>query len=110
MIENGLTQAIQDIEQAIRTGPVTEIPALLGILEGVKASGWARLFAGPQTGQGESTKQNALTAEQVAGILNVKPSFVYDMARQKKLKSYKVGKYIRFKESAVNDYLAKGGA
>jgi excisionase family DNA binding protein len=68
------------------------------------------MYTGPQHGQGEPTMQNALTAKQVATILNVRPSFVYDMARQKKLKSYKVGKYKRFKESAVHDYLARGGA
>ncbi len=64
----------------------------------------------PQVPPRERSKENALTVEDVAVILNVKPSFVYEMARQKKLKSYKVGKYIRFKEAAVNDYVAQNGA
>ena len=63
-----------------------------------------------QSDQGEPPKKNALTAKQVAGILNVKLSFVHEMARQGKLKSYKLGKHRRFKEAAVNDYLAKNGA
>jgi excisionase family DNA binding protein len=69
-----------------------------------------RALLWPQNGREETIKKNALTAKQVAAILNVKPSFVYEMARQKQLKSYKVGKYLRFKEAAVNDYLAKRGA
>ena len=68
-----------------------------------------RALMGAQHGQGEPTKTNALTPEQVAVILNVKPSFVYEMARQKKLKSYKVGKYRRFTEAAVQAFQAQNG-
>src|ERR1051326_5386906 len=57
-----------------------------------------RALMGSQSGQGEPTKKNALTPEQVAVILNVKPSFVYELARNKKLKSYKLGRYVRFNE------------
>jgi len=55
-------------------------------------------------------KKNALTAKDVAALLNVKPSFVHEMARQHKLKSYKLGKHRRFKPAAVQDYLAQHGA
>lgn len=110
MTEQGLTQVTHDLEQAVASIPLAQLPALLGTLEKAKAVGWGRMHTGAQHGQGEPTKNNALTAKQVASILNVKPSFVYDMARQNKLKSYRVGKYVRFKESAVHDYLARGGA
>lgn len=83
---------------------------VLGRLEMVKALGWGRMLATPQQAQPEKTGKQAMTAEDVAPILNVKLSMVYELVRTKRLKAYKVGKYIRFKEADVRDFLAQGGA
>lgn len=71
-----------------------------------------RALMGPQNGHQEPTKNTALlTAKQVAERLNVKKSFVYEVARQKKLKSVKLGdKYVMFTEGAVQDFLTQSGA
>jgi excisionase family DNA binding protein len=46
-----------------------------------------------------------LTAEQVAERLGVSPDKVYALARQKKLKSTKIGRAVRFKATDVDEYL-----
>ena len=47
--------------------------------------------------------------EEVAQRLQVKLSWVYMAARQKILPSVKMGRWVRFKESDVEAFIAKGG-
>ncbi len=116
MTPNGvpiLTETLRNLEAAISSVPMAEIPALLGSLERVKAIGWSRMVIRPQLEpQPETTsKSTLLTAQQVAERLNVPKSFVYEAARQGKLKPVKLGeKYVRFTQGTVDDYLAKSGA
>jgi len=107
-----LADAIQVLEQVVMSVPLAELPTLLGSLEKAKALSWSRMFAEQQHAQPKTTGKTALlTANQVAERLNVKKSFVYEVARQKKLKSVRLGeKYVMFTESAVDDFLTQGGA
>jgi len=47
-----------------------------------------------------------LTAQQVAERLALTPGQIYELARAGKLKSSRHGKYVRFSESDVTEYLA----
>lgn len=105
-----LTDAIQVLEQVALSIPFAEIPSLLGSLEKAKALSWSRMLAEQQRAQPETMGKAAMTAQDVAPILNVGASMVYELARTKRLKSYRVGKYIRFKEADVQEFLASGGA
>jgi len=107
-----LTAALQTLEHAIETAPTAEAPIILGTLERLKAVVWARLFTERQPEQRETIgKPTLLTAQQVAEHLNVPKSFVYEAARQGKLKPVKLGeKYVRFRQGTVDEYLAKSGA
>ncbi len=107
-----LTAALQSLEQAIETAPAAEAPLILGTLERLKAVVWKRLFTERQPEQQETTgKPTLLTAQDVAKRLNVPKSFVYEAARQGKLKPVKLGeKYVRFTQGTVDEYLAKSGS
>jgi excisionase family DNA binding protein len=48
-----------------------------------------------------------LTAEELAKHLKVPKTWVYEQARQKKLPTVQVGRYVRFDLKAVLAYLAK---
>ncbi len=51
---------------------------------------------------------NLLTAEELARRLNVPLSWIYDRTRKsgpERIPHYKIGKYVRFSESEVTDYL-----
>jgi excisionase family DNA binding protein len=103
---NGLAQAIQDLEQAVASVPLSELPALLGTLERAKALGWGRLLAVPSNGQGEG---ELLTVPEVAERLKLSEYRVYEMIRQGVLKSVHLGKSVRVRPSAVAEYLAQQG-
>ncbi|MEO7862433.1 MAG: helix-turn-helix domain-containing protein [Nitrospirales bacterium] len=105
MNETPLADALEAIEQALATAPASALPALLGTLEKFKALGWGRMLTGTHDGQGTMTLTQLLTPEQVADRLAVDESLVYEMAREGKLPSLKLGKYRRFDEAAVQAYI-----
>jgi len=50
--------------------------------------------------------QELLTPEVVAQILRVRARMVYEAARAGKLRSVKVGKFVRFRRQDVDQYIA----
>jgi putative molybdopterin biosynthesis protein len=52
---------------------------------------------------------DALTVEDVAGLLNVSRSGIYALIKNGGIGSYKVGRKIRFTEAHVRDYIARSG-
>ena len=46
-----------------------------------------------------------LTVEEIASILNVKQSHIYTLTSQKRIPHIKMGKQLRFRESAINKWL-----
>jgi putative molybdopterin biosynthesis protein len=49
--------------------------------------------------------RNALSTQEVAEMLNVSKSTIYDMIRKGEIKSYKVGRKVRFTEDDVKEYI-----
>jgi len=49
----------------------------------------------------------ALSTQQVADILHVSKSTIYDLIRKGEITSYKVGRKVRFTQEDVDDYIAK---
>lgn len=102
---NGPAQAIATLEQAIVSLPVGEIADFVGNLKRLEMLAIARLMQRP-----EPDNRPPLDAHQVAVRLNVKESYIYELARRGELKSFKMGKYRQFTEAAVTEYLRKQGA
>jgi excisionase family DNA binding protein len=50
-------------------------------------------------------EEKLLTPEEQAEKLRVKLSWIYAQTRQKKIPFVKIGKYIRFREKEVDDWL-----
>lgn len=106
-----LTDAIQVLDQVVASIPLVEIPGLLALLERAKALSWNRMLEQQHIQPKTTGKPTLLTAQEVAKCLNVPKSFVYEAARQGKLKPVKLGeKYVRFTQGTVDEYLAKSGA
>jgi excisionase family DNA binding protein len=49
--------------------------------------------------------EKLLIAKDVAELLKVKPAYVLKLARQGLIKSVKINRYVRFRPSAVDDYI-----
>lgn len=102
---NGYAQAIQDIEQAVASMTLEELPALLGTLERIKALGWGMLLTGPVSMKCEA--EELLTMAQAAIRLSIPTSRAYELARQKKLPAVRIGKYVRVSVQALAEYQAR---
>jgi excisionase family DNA binding protein len=69
-------------------------------------------FADKQIPERPSPKLKAnklFTAGELASILNLKESRIYELAREKILPSVFIGRQIRFSGKAVEDFIEKGG-
>jgi len=77
-----------------------DLPALLAELEHLKAELWGRLMA---MSQAPPPAEDAplLDVDEASAVLNIPKSYVYDLARQGKIPSIKVGKYLRFQRRAL---------
>lgn len=56
-----------------------------------------------------TSAEDLLTIEEVAKILKVKPAWLYTAAQRGDVPRVKVGKFVRFRESELNAWIAKGG-
>lgn len=103
---------IQDVEESIahldsliREASLELMPYFAGWIERLRTTIQLQV----QTCRAEALKpaqtDQYLTVEQVATRLNVQKSFVYETARQGRLKKIQLGKYIRFTEEAVRNYM-----
>lgn len=52
-------------------------------------------------------KKNALSTQEVADMLNVSKSTIYDLIRKGEICSYKVGRKVRFTEADVKEYISR---
>ncbi len=103
-----LAQLLQDPTQVAEI-PAEAIPGLLGELERLKASLWARLVALAVNGRPEAPADGdrLLTAEQVAERLQIPKGRVYEMARQGEIPTARFGKYVRVPVSALQQWVEK---
>ncbi len=96
------------VERAASEASYAEVPALLGELERVRATLWARLMA-PQTPQGPAPAskgdQLLLTVPTVAVRLAVRPARVYEMIRRNQMPVVRLGKHVRVPASGLQTWL-----
>lgn len=52
-------------------------------------------------------EKNALSTQEVADLLQVSKSTIYDLIRRGEIRSYKVGRKVRFTEDDVKEYIAR---
>lgn len=53
------------------------------------------------------TEKKALSTQDVAAMLHVSKSTIYDLIRKGEISSYKVGRKVRFTENDVQDYISR---
>jgi len=107
MISERLSAIISDLEQEIaRVGQAT-YPALLGELERVKALLWDKLMHGHQVPQPTTNEKDLLTIPEVAPRLKLSVYRTYELARQGKLRTVKIGKSVRVPPAAVSEFLTR---
>lgn len=100
-----MTPDLADLEQAVAEMPVSQIPALIGILAQLQAKAQLKMLS-----EGKATsdqKGGLLTMRQAAARLNVPESRAYELARQGKLPAVRIGKYVRISAEALAQYQAK---
>lgn len=59
---------------------------------------------------GQDPNGPLMTAEEVAELLGVPVSWVYDQARQHRLPVVYLGRYRRFERGAIERFIAEGGS
>lgn len=101
-----LTETLRNLEVAISSVPMAELPGLLGLLEKVKAMGWGRMLAGQTTGPQDD---GLLTIPDVARRLQVSTYRAYELARHGQLKTVRLGKSVRVKPEDLAAYIAQQG-
>ena len=99
-----MTPNLAQLEQAVADTPVSQIPALIGVLAVLQAKAQLQLLTGREGMK--DRKDELLTMRQVAARLNVPTSRAYELARQGKLPAVRIGKYVRVSENALVDYQA----
>jgi excisionase family DNA binding protein len=80
-----------------------ELPGLLIAIAAVIAEQKPAPSREPAAGADEPL----LTVPQAAALLNYRPSFVYEMVRRGDLAAVKDRKFVRIRQSAVNEYIAR---
>ena len=100
-----MTRNLADLEQAVAETPVSQIPALIGILAELQAKAQLKMLSEQKAVK--HRQDGLLTMRQVAEQLNVPESRAYELARQGKLPAVRVGKYVRVLAEALEEYQAK---
>ena len=101
-------ELLTSFETLIQHADRDDCAVLIGELERMKALAWGKILAGPAPVVREV--EAVLTVPQVAQQLNMSAYRIYELCRTGNLQSYKCGKSVRVKPSAVSEYLAKQGA
>ena len=103
-----LQTAFSVLEQAARSATAAECPKLVGELERIKAMVWARIMGctGSES-YAQEREDDLLTIPQVAARLKMSPYRAYELARQGKLKSVRIGKLVRVTPEAIRHFVDK---
>ena len=92
------------LRMALWNVQAADVPEILGHVEAVRVRLMGQLMQ-PQSAD-PGTADRLLSMQEVAERLGVKESYGYELARQGKLRSVKMGKYVRVPESALVAYQA----
>ena len=95
-----MTPNLEQLEQAVAETPVSQIPALIGILAQLQAKAQLKMLSEQKTASDRDG--GLLTMRQAAARLNVPESRAYELARQGKLPAVRIGKYVRISAEAWN--------
>lgn len=94
--------------------PLGEVPGLLGCLAALQSVLLARLLASGNergeagaSGDGEPAAPELLPVPTVARILNVPPSYVYELARRGDLPAVRFGRYVRVARPDLEDWVSR---
>jgi excisionase family DNA binding protein len=100
---------IASLENAVARVEVTDCPGLLGELERLKAILWTRMVTVSCGTTSSQPRADAmlLTLPQVAKRLAISDGRAYELARQGKLPTVKVGKYIRIEPAALDTWIVQ---
>ncbi len=96
---------IAELEQSIQALGLAECPVLLGELERLKAMAWWKIV-GSQASPPQSKAAVLLTMAEAAARLSIPQSRAYELARQRKLPTVRIGKYVRVSPAALDEYQA----
>jgi excisionase family DNA binding protein len=100
-----MTPTLEQLEQAVAETPVSQIPALIGILAQLQAKAQLKMLSEQRTASDRDG--GLLTMRQAAARLNVPESRAYELARQGKLPAVRIGKYVRISAEALAAYQSK---
>lgn len=100
-----MTRNLAELEQAVAETPVSQIPALIGVLAELQAKAQLKMLSGQNAVKDRQV--GLLTMRQVAARLNVPESRAYELARQGKLPAVRIGKYVRISADALAEYEAR---
>ena len=100
-----MTPYLEQLEQAVTETPVSQIPALIGILAQLQAQAQLKMLS--QQKPASDPAGGLLTMRQAAARLNVPESRAYELARQGKLPAVRIGKYVRISAEALAAYQSK---
>lgn len=100
-----MTRNLAELEQAVADTPVSQIPALIGVLAELQAKAQLKILSEQKAMK--DRQDGLLTMRQVAARLNVPESRAYELARQGKLPAVRIGKYVRVSEHSLVEYQAK---
>jgi len=89
---------LQELWQLIAEAPISELPALIGELEALRAAAWAKLTVPSTPAPAAPT---LVDAAEMASMLGTPETWVRDKARAGKLPSIHMGHYVRFEPAAV---------
>lgn len=64
---------------------------------------------GGQREQPGVRQERLLTATDVSKMLGYRPSYIYELGRTRQIRSVRVGKYVRFPMSAVEEFIRENG-
>jgi excisionase family DNA binding protein len=99
-----LADLVADSARLVQVAPET-VPRLLGDLERLRAELIIRLVS-PVTPKPQTDTEPLLTVPEVAELLQVPESRVYELARSGKLPSVRLGKYVRVEAGALRAWIA----
>ena len=104
-----LQAAMSAIEQSILSAKPADCPALAGKLEQLKVMLLARIMNGHGNTAFQSvmSEGDLMTIPEVAVQLKLSVYRTYELARQGKLQTVKIGKSVRVPQAAVAEFLSR---
>jgi len=102
-VANGLLiKALEELAPKIRALDPADCPGVIGLLEQLKAHAWAQMIE--QRVTSPAPDDHLLDMAEVAQKLNIPKCRAYELARQGKIATVRIGKYRRMNPAALSEY------